>query len=414
MQNISLKSQHDPKGEIKKYVWVDALRGYAILLVIMSHTGQAIFGIGPPVGIINNGIHGVSLFFLASSFTLFNSYKNRSALDGKNRNVYFFIRRLFRIAPLFWIACLIYIVAGLLYQSQWIPPAPYDLVKILANVFFLNGIYVPAILYLPPGSWSIGDEMMFYIAIPFLFAMIRNLQAATFLVIAAIIGSMVLQILAYYAITEYTSYSWLDKRENALFLWLPNQFPVFCFGIALYFFLGTNKIKYKEWMLAVTVTGYFLLASFLPWNLNFPYFLIQNEYIYAALFFVFCFCISKTKIRFALIPINKLGMVSFSVYLIHFLIVDLGTWFSEITFAGQYKYLNFFLLFAFTVFTTYFIAKWTYEYIEKYGMALGERLIERIKTRAALKTKDLNSDNVVIQQNPGIQYSEDRSKIAGK
>ena len=64
------------------------------------------------------------------------------------------------------------------------------IVKILANVFFLNGIYVPAILYLPPGVWSIGDEMMFYVAIPFLFAMIRNLQAATFLVIAAIVGSI--------------------------------------------------------------------------------------------------------------------------------------------------------------------------------------------------------------------------------
>ena len=114
-------------------------------------------------------------------------------------------------------------------------------------------------------------------------------------------------------------------------------------------------------------------------------------------------------------PINKLGMVSFSVYLIHFLVIDLGTWLSELAFGGQLnKELNFFLLFAFTVFTTYFIAKWTYEYIEKYGMALGERLIERIKNRASLKTSKFNSDNVVIQQNPGIQYSEDRSKIAGK
>jgi peptidoglycan/LPS O-acetylase OafA/YrhL len=169
-------------------------------------------------------------------------------------------------------------------------------------------------------------------------------------------------------------------------------------------------------MLAITVAGYFLFATFLPFDLNFPYFLIQNEYIYAALFFVFCFCISKTKIRFALIPINKLGMVSFSVYLVHFLIVDLGTWLSELAFHGQLnKYLTFFLLFAFTVFATYFIAKWTYEYIEKYGMALGERLIERIKHRVALKENRLNSDKVMIQQNPEVRYSEDRSKkIAGK
>ena len=131
MQNMSSTSQHDVKGEIKKYVWVDALRGYAILLVIMAHSGQAIFGIAPPLGIINNGIHGVSLFFLASSFTLFNSYKNRSALDGKNKNLFFFIRRLFRIAPLYWIACLTYVIAAHLYQSVWIPPAPLSFVKVM-------------------------------------------------------------------------------------------------------------------------------------------------------------------------------------------------------------------------------------------------------------------------------------------
>ena len=379
MQAIYATSQEKLKVEIKKYVWVDALRGYAILLVMMAHSGQAIFGVGPPTGIINSGIHGVSLFFIASSFTLFNSYKNRLALDGENKNLFFFIRRVFRIAPLYWLACLLYILLGHLYQSIWLPATPFSFVNIMANVLFLNGVYLPAIIYIPPGSWSIGDEMIFYLAIPFLFLMIKNLRAATFVLTAAIVGSFLLQILLHYVITNHTSYSWVQHREWALFLWFPNQFPVFCFGIVLFFFLGNHKLKYKEWMLGATVICY-LLLSFLPYNLNFPYFLIQSEYLYAAVFFAFAFCMSKTKFRFVTVPVNELGKVSFSVYLIHFLVIDFGLWLSGLVFdAGLNKELNYFLLFLFTVFVTYFFSKWTYLHIEKKGMSLGERLIERIK-----------------------------------
>ena len=92
------------KQEIKKYDWVDAMRGYAILLVMMIHTSQVFLGnlfhLSP---ITQIGDLGVTMFFIASSYTLFNSYKNRSIVDGEKASLFFFIRRFFRIAPLYYV-----------------------------------------------------------------------------------------------------------------------------------------------------------------------------------------------------------------------------------------------------------------------------------------------------------------------
>ena len=64
---------------MKKLDYVDALRGIAILGVIMVHTSQYGHYNVPKIiaNIIDQGARGVQLFYLASAFTLFLSFKNR-------------------------------------------------------------------------------------------------------------------------------------------------------------------------------------------------------------------------------------------------------------------------------------------------------------------------------------------------
>lgn len=134
-----------------KLAWIDAVRGYAILLVVMVHSAQPLFG-GGITGVLNSGSLGVQLFFIASSFTLFYSLEKRTLIDQKLTNVFSFVRRFFRIAPLYWIAIVCYIWYSHYYNSMWLPPKPLNPVAILANALFINGIYNPAINYIPPGS----------------------------------------------------------------------------------------------------------------------------------------------------------------------------------------------------------------------------------------------------------------------
>ena len=67
----------------EKYDWINALRGYAILLVILVHSSQYFFVSGFINKICQRGDLGVQLFFILSSFTLFNSYSNRKSEDKK-------------------------------------------------------------------------------------------------------------------------------------------------------------------------------------------------------------------------------------------------------------------------------------------------------------------------------------------
>jgi peptidoglycan/LPS O-acetylase OafA/YrhL len=62
----------------------------------------------------NTGDLGVQLFFVVSSFTIFNSYAKQKEKNSININRIFFIKRFFRIAPNYYIAGLIYILYNIL------------------------------------------------------------------------------------------------------------------------------------------------------------------------------------------------------------------------------------------------------------------------------------------------------------
>lgn len=90
-----------------KLTFLEALRGYAILGVVLTHSTQKLTNL--PQWLDNIGIQGargVQLFFIVSAFTLFYSLSRKHpthSIDVKD----FFIRRFFRIAPAFYFAFLI-------------------------------------------------------------------------------------------------------------------------------------------------------------------------------------------------------------------------------------------------------------------------------------------------------------------
>ena len=103
---------------LKKFDWIDFGRGIAVLLVIMIHSAQAFQTSGELKKITHTGDIGVQLFFILSGLTLFSSYSNRYNIDGCYRNKFFFIRRLFRIAPLYTLAAVFYTLFEIL-QNGW-------------------------------------------------------------------------------------------------------------------------------------------------------------------------------------------------------------------------------------------------------------------------------------------------------
>src|ERR1700678_4536089 len=82
---------------VRRLSYIDALRGYAILMVIAVHSSQAFSDLPKPLStILNQGARGVQLFFVTSALTLSMSWVSR-----KESALAFYLLRFFRIAPMF-------------------------------------------------------------------------------------------------------------------------------------------------------------------------------------------------------------------------------------------------------------------------------------------------------------------------
>ena len=92
---------------------IDGLRGIAALMVIFVHTT---FNVGANYGVpqiqpfFYGGASGVSLFFVISAFCLYGTYSKLTRQQPGSAVAAFWIKRSFRILPLWWIWVTVYAV----------------------------------------------------------------------------------------------------------------------------------------------------------------------------------------------------------------------------------------------------------------------------------------------------------------
>jgi peptidoglycan/LPS O-acetylase OafA/YrhL len=375
---------------IEKYRWVDAIRGYAILLVMLIHSSHHFFSSVYAKIITNSGDMGVQLFFVMSSFTLFNSFSKRMNDDRVQVNRNFFIRRFFRIAPYYYVAGLIYILYDFLVLHKKI-----NFIYVISNYTFTNGIYLPAINTIPPGGWSVGIEMLFYLTIPLLFKYITSLKKAIYFLLLSILFSYVLHFLLELYITGYTNRNWTVMSGWSFYFWLPNQFPIFIYGIILYFIYKEVKISARAGKIILGASFVlFLSLSFFIFLFGYPQYFIKREYVFGFIFLCFATGLYATQHKFLINQYaTKIGLVSFSMYLNHFIVLyfldfvyhKLISYF-KVKFHIAEIYVNndlvFILCYLITVTITFYFSRLTYKYIEAKGIDMGNILINRLNKTA--------------------------------
>jgi len=164
-----------------RLAFLDALRGIAACYVILFH----LFFVGhaPAPGWLGSTIlvggSGVTLFFLISAFSLCltGDTADRSWRDSTR----FWLRRYFRIAPLYYIALLYTVV------TTWHPFVRPSAGAIVANVLLVFGMIPGLHGSLIMGGWSIGVEMLFYAVFPLLLWRARRPFALPMLCLGAIL-----------------------------------------------------------------------------------------------------------------------------------------------------------------------------------------------------------------------------------
>lgn len=171
--------------ETKKYWFLDALRGIAIIMVLLVHVSYA--GIPMNTYLTHIGVFGVSLFFMISSYTLsLSQYKKEYNLRTIKE---FFIKRFFRIYPLYVLTISIIFAFKIMghrlgYDYMTAAWASLDLFNVFSHYTFLFGFFPNTLNAVWVWEWSLFVEFCFYIVfLPILYYLSKSLPKILWFII---------------------------------------------------------------------------------------------------------------------------------------------------------------------------------------------------------------------------------------
>lgn len=309
---------------------------------------------------------GVPLFYVVSAFSLYLGYSHQLVTRDQVR--LYLTRRFFRIAPLFYVMMLVYIL-----YLYWEYGFVVSLARIATSALFVFNLIPQHVEGYVWASWSIGVEMTFYGLLPLIVFALTNLQRATLFFLGSI----------------YLSYMWDQafgtSQDPALAAFghysLIFHLPAFAAGImAFYVWKQVPKSDPR-------IGSAFLAGGLALLGLSF---LFSNQIFEAHGMALqraeMVFCCGLIVVGMAINPpgflvkplLPRLGETSFSLYLLHPLII--GFLMRREVFTTIYAYVpNETLAYCACLIVVTAIllpaAALTYRYIEQPGQRLGGHLL---------------------------------------
>ena len=385
--------------------YLDCVRGYAIMLVIAAHAVYLFPGVPYPLKrLATIGWSGVQLFFIASMVTLLMSWNAERKRTGTNDLRRFALRRLFRIAPMYYAGALLYLATS--------PPTAVDASTVAANILFVNAWDIDWLTgqrawSMVPGGWSISVEMSFYALFPAYATTVRSTRAAA----VALAASLAIGLAANVAAAAWLAEGAHQPRAVGLFLfyWLPNQLTAFAIGGLAYRLLPKVPRNYdarqRGHLYAAGALAALAATTFAPsamymgagWNLS-------TAQIAAVPLAAFLMAMSMEPRWFTNRAAKAIGKVSFSAYVLHMAVLRgigaLPGIFDErstgIEAAAAYA-----ATLGIAIATTAAISLVAWATIERTGIALGRRLTARLSTAPQGRAK--RADEVAPRKGRGRQ-----------
>src|SRR5438128_311233 len=286
---------------IRRNQSLDLLRGVAILLVVLVHCQEESTGVVPGLSWFAQeyGGLGVQLFFIVSGYTMMLTYGDRLDLAAARS---FYLRRFFRIAPLFWIAIVFYL---LLTRGRGITnfaPDGVSVSDVLLTFFFLHWSSVTACNSVVPGGWSIAVEMQFYLLFPLLIQLFRRsngpLLVYGLIALTNVIGQFAADQYLIPQLARSLPRGEAQLAEGFYYCWLPRQAICFGFGILLY---DLVELKSKPTFGALLLGG---ASLFTAWGAQ------------VALLFALAYAILSMRATLSLLGLP--GPHSYAIYLVSF------------------------------------------------------------------------------------------------
>ncbi|QRZ61850.1 acyltransferase [Rothia sp. ZJ932] len=194
---------------MNRYGHIDAMRAFAVLLVVFSHAGLSFVP----------GGSGVTIFFVISGFIITYLLLREREKTGGFGIGGFYMRRLIKIAPPL---VLIIVIPTLLYMASG---GSVDILDFLGQIFFfLNWRYLDSNINVFPGThvtWSLSIEEQFYLVFALIWLVAvkskNYLKIITRLSIAVALYSFAARVLLYLAgASNDRIYFGTDTRVEAI------------------------------------------------------------------------------------------------------------------------------------------------------------------------------------------------------
>lgn len=205
-------------------LYIDALRGVAIVLVMLLHFGLA-YGFKLPLpdavppgwvrALLVSGNYGVSMFFVISGFLITSNVLGRygalAAIDMKR----FYLLRLFRLGPLLLLMLAIITALWLAgvpkfdnYHDKQPMPSWFQWVALFSVLTFWHNLLIEVVgdwfNYAMNICWSLSVEEVFYLTFPFLVRFARVRWQLLVAIVFILVGP---------------AYRWLHRDDENYFLY---------------------------------------------------------------------------------------------------------------------------------------------------------------------------------------------------
>ncbi len=347
----------------QNHAYIDTLRGLAILMVVLHHFAF-VAKVRIPLLDVYGGLMGVQLFFVISGYLI-----ARSAEASPLKN--YAIARLARIFPAYWA---IYLSVGFVMHGRHldkIVQTPFPFVLNLLNLQQLDPVALLDFNVVGV-SWTLTVEVIWYLLAPLMVLCWRGHRVLVLM--ALFLTSMGWTFLAEGGYLAHLYDARLDQvaaplqrgqREMFIHSAFPAQLVHFGWGLAIYWY----RIQLPRHMAVMAGLTGMLVLALMPQFLN----KIPCSHVYSGFALALVFLAAKSLPGFHIPLMGSLGLVSYSVYLLHFPIIiyvfrrlDVGLLLQTLVTAGWVLALSYV----------------SYRYIEKPSIRWGHKVSGRLLATA--------------------------------
>lgn len=346
----------------RRVIYLDALRGVAIVLVMAYHVctrfGDSVAGVFSSV-FGRTGWAGVDIFYAISGFLI---TRILIADHEAGRLPAFFVKRFFRIVPLYFVAVLAYVSVSLVtgFERELLE-------RIWVTFLFLTAWLIPflgenGVPYTI--SWSVSVEESAYL----LFGMVSLWGFVRFRkVLWLIVGAaLLLRVAVVFG-------NWFDSR--LLYYFVPARIDTIAIG-GLFAIAGADHARRSSYLVAACATAASIFA--------FGFFGKQNAFLATVGYTVLGVAAARLVFLLATRPrggeglvarlLAKIGEVSYFIYLFHMFVIG---GFAYVLPQPWQQRLGFLPLFVAVLLVTYTAARISWAWFEFPLISYGRRLANR-------------------------------------